>query len=158
MQKLSLTPDIQNYAVSDVYGHIHTRLQGGRSRIRRDYLGTPLNVNVQWTCDEQEYNYLQTFYRATGFGCDAFKMDLILEAPGLLEHTCNFVPKSFQLASVRGPVYIVRATLEVIPPVPDSAYDEGLVTTFEAFGQDGAGAYEVLRVLVNISMPTAFAE
>jgi hypothetical protein len=41
----------------------------------------------------------------------------------------------------------------VVPDPPDTELDEGLVVTYESFGDEGATAYDLLRVLVNVTMP-----
>lgn len=151
LRKLNMAPDESSYSVTDGAAHVQARLAGGASRIRTDYLNAPVKVELQWTCDENEFLYLQTFYRVQS--TTPFEMDLIVHSPGLTTHECRFVPRTFKMVGVTGMRYVVRAQLEVIPNVPDDAYDEGLVTTFEAFGADGVSAYAEVSRLINVVMP-----
>jgi len=153
MKKLALTPDQDNYAVDDGANTISNKLNGGASRIRKDLLNAPLRVNVQWTCDLVEYDYLRTFYRTTQDGSEPFLMDLLTNAANLTLHVCRFIPNTFKLSGVKGVQHRVTAQLEVIPQVPDDALDEGVVTSYEAFGIEGSESYALLAEIVNINMP-----
>lgn len=155
MRTLNLLPDVTGYSVSDPNGHVHVKLLGGASRLRREYINSPSVVALQWTCGPEEFNYLQSFYRVQAEGTQPFLMSLILHHPTLTEHVCRFVPRTFQLASQQGDRYVVKAQIEADPLVPDEPYDEGLVTTFEAFGSEGPDSYLLLQTLVNVAMPNS---
>lgn len=154
LRRLNLTPDVQGYQITEPGGHVYNKLSGGASRIRRDFDNAPVEIDVQWTCDEQEYNYITTFHRVTSN--DPFNMLLLVHSPEFTDHEVRFVPKSFKTTGVQGQRYIVRAKLEVVPLTPDLAFDEGLVTSFEAFGQESSAAYSLLSKLVNVDMPENF--
>lgn len=151
LRRLNLAPDVQGYQIAEPTGHVYTKLAGGASRIRRDFDSAPVEIDVQWTCDEQEYNYLTTFHRVTAN--EPFTMALIVHSPEFTDHEVRFVPASFKTSNIQGRKYVVRAKLEVVPLVSDLDFDEGLVTTFEAFGQEGPAAYGLLTQLVNVDMP-----
>lgn len=153
MRKLNFAPDQQGYQVQDSSAHVQTKLGGGMSRIRKDYLNAPVLVDLQWTCDPQEYNYLQTFWRIQQDGTEPFLMDLIIHSNEILEHECKFVPDTFRFTGITGERFVVKAKLEVVPPIPDDAMDEGVVTTFESFGDAGSQAYALLATLVNVTCP-----
>lgn len=155
MNKLNMAPDQQGYQVQDSAEHIHNKLAGGAGRIRRDYTGMPVQVDVQWTCDAGEFDYLQAFYRVQEEGTVPFLMDLIIHSNAIEEHECRFMPGTFRLTAQNGGRYIVKAKLEAIPPIPDIDLDEGIVTTFEGFGLEGALAYADLARLVNVVMPAS---
>lgn len=151
LRRLNLLPDVSGYQVTEPGGHVYNKLSGGASKVRRDFDNAPLEVDVQWTCDEQEYNYLTTFYRVTAN--EPFLTSLLIHSPSLTEHEARFIPQSFKTVAVVGMRYTVKAKLEVVPLTPDLAFDEGLVTTFEAFGQEGSVAFGLLSTLVNVNMP-----
>lgn len=153
MKKLALAPDQDNYSIADGVTAIYTKLEGGAGRIRKDYLHAPSVVTVQWTCDKAEFDYLRTFYRTTSEGTEPFLMDLLLHGSDLTEHECRFVPKTFKTSAVKAQTYKVQAQLEVMPLPPDDALDEGLVTSFEAFGVEASLAYQLLSYIVNTLMP-----
>lgn len=153
MKKLSLIPDQENYSIQDGVTAIYAKLEGGAGRLRKDYLHAPAIVTMQWTCDEVEFDYLRTFYRTTSEGTEPFLMDLILHGSDFTEHECRIVPKTFKTSSVKAKTYRVQAQLEVLPLPPDDALDEGLVTSFEAFGVEASLAYQLLAVILNVDMP-----
>lgn len=155
LQKLNLAPNERSYTARESITAITTKLGGGASRQRRDYLNQPAYVAVEWSCDPEEYLYLQTFFRVHEYGGLAFHMDLILHTADLTTHECRFVPDKFKLVRKEGDLFIVRAELEVVPNAFDSDFDDGLVTTFESFGVEGAAAYTDLELLVNTTLPHA---
>lgn len=154
LRRLNLAPDVQGYQITEAGGHVYTKLSGGASKIRRDFDNAPVEVDVQWTCDEQEYNYITTFHRLTTN--DPFNISLIIHSPSFTDHEARFIPGSFKTSNIQGQKYVVKAKLEVVPVTPDLDFDEGLVTTFEAFGQEGPAAYAFLSQLVNVDMPENF--
>lgn len=155
MYKLTLAPDETMYSTQDGSGAISVKLDGGASKMRRGYANAPTTVTVQWSCDANEFKYLRTFFNLHDFGATPFLMDLILNRPELTEHECRFVPDTFKLTKIETQLYVVRATLEVIPEVPDVAFDAGFVVSFEAFGSASSEAYAILAELVNVNLPAS---
>lgn len=153
MQKLILRPDQENYQLEEGVSVVASKLLGGGSRQRMDILYAPAKLTCQWTVDEDEYNYMKTFYRFIGDGTQPFLMDLLVNDSVLTEHTCRFYPNTFKLAAVKGRMYKITATLEVELKRYDDALDEGLVTSYEAFLNEGSSAYALLATIVNVDMP-----
>lgn len=151
---MALAPDQDGYAVDWGQSAVSTKLAGGASKLRRDYLFGPAKVSVTWTCTPAEMEYLKTFYRVTSEGTTPFEMDLIVGQPVLTRHVCRFIPKTFKTSAVRGKeLFKVQAQVEAELLAYDSAFDEGLVTSFEAFGTDASPAYQLLAKIVNVTMP-----
>ena len=151
---MALQPDQEGYSVDWGQSAVATKLAGGASKLRRDYIFSPARVSVTWTCTPTEMEYLKTFYRVTGEGTTPFEMDLLVGQPTLTRHVCRFVPKTFKTAAVRGKeLFKVQAQIEAELLAYDDAFDEGLVTSFEAFGSDASPAYALLAKIVNVTMP-----
>lgn len=153
MYKLALAPDQNGYAAAEGYRHVYQKLDGGAGRQRKDILNGTYKVDVTWTVTKDDYLYLTTFHRATKEGTEPFRMDLLLTKHELVEYECRLIPGTWRLTSVKGETYVVKAQLEVVPDLGDDAFDEGLVTTYEAFGPEGAEAFADLAYLVNVLMP-----
>ncbi len=154
MMRLALAPDQEGYSVDWGETAVASKLEGGLSRLRRDYTGKPAKVHLQWTCTPQEAEYMQTFYRIVMEGTEPFEMDLLISAPTLTRHVCRFIPGTFKIAGVKGAdIFRIQAQVEASQLVYDEAFDEGLVTTFEGFGVEGSSAYSLLATIVNVNMP-----
>lgn len=154
MKTLALAPDQDGYVVEWAETAVGVKLEGGAMRLRRAVLNAPVKISVTWTCDSQEFEYLKTFYRVTNEGTEPFIMSLIVASPELTQHVCRFVPKTFKTSGVRGKnLFKVQAQLEVETLYGDDAFDEGLVTSFEAFGTEAHEAYALLATLANVDMP-----
>lgn len=114
---LLLPPDQSGYAAK--FGHtvVSTALDGGASRYRADQQGASFTVDVHWTLDKRNYEYICAFYRtAIAFGSQPFLLPLYLDSTDLLvPYTVHFVPDTFGLISQTGQTFVVGATLEVLP-------------------------------------------
>lgn len=151
---MALLPEQEGYSVDFGQSAVATKLTGGASRLRRDYIFSPARISVTWMCTPTELEYLTTFYRVTSEGTTPFTMDLLVNAPELTRHVCRFVPKTFKVSGVRGKdLFKVQAQVEAELLAYDEAFDEGLVTSFEAFGSDATPAYDLLAQIVNVDMP-----
>lgn len=148
-----MKPDQDGYQIDAAVTTLQAKLLGGGMKLRRDALNAPAKVSVTWTCSDAEYDYLLTFYRTTNDGTIPFLMDLIMDNSVLTEHECRFMPGTFKVSTIKGNARKIAAQLEVVPLPPDDAYDEGLVTTFEAFGTETSESLGVLATLVNVNMP-----
>lgn len=115
MLKLLLVPDQTNYSASSSVDVVMSKVDGGQPRYRRDVLDAPITVELQFTMDPQEYQYLRAFYNYINKGADAFLMDLLIETPALREYAVNIKPGSWKLASVKGHSFVVKFTVEAHP-------------------------------------------
>lgn len=155
LSKLILPPDKEGYSVTDGTEVIAVQLDGGAARYRRDVLGATSRVPVQWKLNPGNYRYLRAFYRtATNNGATPFLIDLLMDEPTLTEHQAYFVPGSMKLSSVSGLTHTVAAELEVIPDLPDAAYDAALVMIYEEYGPYGSVTIlDELEAFANITLP-----
>lgn len=120
MIKCKVSPDQTNYAIKEGKDTIMTELAGGRARYRRDLVGSSVEIEVQWTLNPTEYQYLRAFYNYLNKGADAFVIDLLYETATMREYIAQFKPGTWKLSGVKGQAFTVRSTLEVMPN------DEGL--------------------------------
>ena len=153
MHKLALAPEQDGYTVLAPEESVSVLLQGGAPRMRKDLLGSPHKVTCTWKCDPEEYLYMQTFYRVIDKGVKPFRMDLWIESYAPEEYECRLQEGTWKVNSFNGLATVITATLYAQPKVPDAQLDEGIVTSFEAFGLQSADAYALLAVLVNQNMP-----
>lgn len=113
---LELTPDQANYSAEPGTEVARIQHDGPSGRYRRSVLNSARRVSVLWYCDAAEYALLQRAYLAwVAAGGQAFVMELILQSPDLVAHTCSFIPGSFRMTSVQEQTYTVQAELEVQP-------------------------------------------
>lgn len=113
---LQLTPDEANYAAEPGTELLRVQHEGLAGKHRRSVLNSARRVSVLWYCDAAEYALLQRAYLAwVAAGGQAFVMELLLQSPDLIAHTCSFIPGSFRMASVQEQTYTVQAELEVLP-------------------------------------------
>lgn len=162
MTKLKLAPDNSNYSVTDGREVLATQLSGGAARYRRDVIGAPSRVTVQWILDREEYRYLRAFYKVvTQSGSEPFLIDLILDVPELTEHTAYFIPESMALTGQKGLSHTVSAQLDVKPLDMDETAAIDLVNVFNYFGPQWASSFppldDQLNTLMNISIPEDIA-
>lgn len=158
MRKMAIPPDKAGYSISDPNSLIATAVASGANRYRRDMFGANATVNVQWTCDPAEYQYIKLFFRtALDEGALPFLIDMVLDhAPELTEHEAHFVPNSLKLSSHSGWTYVVTAQLDVKPKgITQSDID--YVTVFENFGPYFAQYEDLLNTIINVSLPEALA-
>lgn len=115
MMKLAITPDQENYTASDAEDVISTKVGGGPPRMRMDLLNSETKIEVQWTLNPAEYQYIRAFYNYIHKGADSFLMDLLLESPTLAEYVVRIIPGTWKLTSVKGTTFKVKCTLSVAP-------------------------------------------
>jgi hypothetical protein len=126
--KCKYPPDQNGYKHSQSPTVVSVQLDGGASRTRLDKLGAVYRVPVQWTGDNNMYDYMMAFYRtATAFGSLTFTIDLMIDSSNMTEYVAKFVPESFQLSSQSGFTFIVAAELEVIPIPTNQTADLALL-------------------------------
>ena len=108
---LDMTPSQSGYAVQFGSGVIATEVAGGPARYMVDNIRPSHSVRLQWVTNRAGYDYLAAFYdRNVGRG---FEIKLIIDDSGLETYKAFFEPAQFQLASVTGGTYTIRAQLEV---------------------------------------------
>lgn len=155
-QKLMISPTEAEYTAQPGSGVVATKLDGGASRYRADQLGAAALVTVGWTLSAWQYQYLMAFFRsATERGSEPFLIDLIMDNAAMQEYTAHFVPESFALTGRAGEAYLVGAQLEVIPLDEDEEFDEGVVVSYDEYGEDAPLVYADLEALVNEHLPEA---
>jgi len=159
LRKFGLLPDSATYKVSEGADAIRTKLDGGLGRYRLDVIGATKTVEVQWSLNRAGYNYVRAFYNSyANLSGSPFLIDLIIDDQAPEEHTAYILPESFSLASHRGLLYVVKATLEVKPIKRTEGYYELIVTLFDEYGsnydQEASDVFDALSNLVNIKLPT----
>jgi len=158
LTKLQLSPSSASYSVTDGKGSIRTILDGGASRYRRDLIGVNSSVKVSWLCDRDQYRYFRAFYRSLlQNGSKAFILDLILDNPTPVPHTCRFIPGSVSLSEQSGLMYVVSAELEVEPSDIDEDAEAAFAFLFSMFGStwetDFPHIESDLDNIINVELP-----
>lgn len=128
MSLLPLPPDTASYTFKYSNTNLSTELEGGASRFRADKLGATHRLDCQWTLNLKNYNYLMAFYRTTlGYGALSFTINLIADSGALVTLTAYFVPGTFGLIAQQGNMYVVGASLEVIPDPAATTNDATII-------------------------------
>lgn len=113
---LELAPDEANYSAEPGTEVARVQHDGPAGVYRRSVLNSARRVTLLWYCTAEEYALLQQAYLAWVFaGGQAFVMELLLQSPDLVAHTCSFIPGSFRMTAVQEETYTVQAELEVLP-------------------------------------------
>lgn len=115
MLKCKLVPDQSNYQIKEGKDTVSVELGGGAARYRRDLLGSAVEIEIQWSLNPTEYQYLRAFYNYLNKGADAFLIDLVFETATLQEYVAHFKPGTWKLSSIKGQSFTIRTTLEVTP-------------------------------------------
>jgi len=138
--KFAIPPDNNGYSFTDGEEVLSVALQGGASKYRLDILNANIRLNVQWTLDRNQYNYIRAFYKSVLIsGSLPFLLDLYVDNPfELTEHECYIIPKTFGLKSQKGLSFVVGCSLEVKPVAMTSEnLNTGLVYgLFQEFSED----------------------
>jgi hypothetical protein len=109
-------PEQDGYRLQRGRETISIRLDGGRSRKRRDIVGACHIAQCTWLCDHDEYTALTGFFRERLQSRSAeFLLPLLIDTAVTVNHRCTILDEPEELASTRGRMHTVRATLEVIP-------------------------------------------
>ncbi|EXI08465.1 hypothetical protein J532_2586 [Acinetobacter baumannii 940793] len=144
----------EGYSVSYNSGVGSQALDGGADRLRRLSKNSFHTVSVQWRVLEKGFQYLDAFYNVW---CETpgekFLASLRVNGPEFKPYECYFVPDSFQLTSMQGPVYTIAAQLKV-KPIVDSDVNKSIVDAGND-GQDLASLLNPLKKLVNDDLPNA---
>ncbi|MDC5148746.1 hypothetical protein NRA30_18645 [Acinetobacter baumannii] len=154
MNTLKYCSTQEGYSASLKSGVISQELDGGAPRYRRAVKNGYHTVNVQWKVFDVGFQYLDAFYNVW---CEVpgqrFYASLRVNGPEFKPYKCLFVPDSFQLTSMQGPVYTVTAQLRV-KPIVDSELNKIIVETGNG-GEDLASLFNPLEKLVNDDLPRA---
>lgn len=143
LPKLQLVSDSPGYAAVAGEACAQVEVRGGHSRYRREIIGAPARVNVQWQLDPTEYQYLLAFHRHTlDGGTSAFLADILFDGPGPVECEATFLSGPPEATGPAGLSVVVRAILEVKPPARNAAADLALVATYD----DGSSGPPLLAV------------
>lgn len=158
MQKLAIRPNAGSYRIKRPNNDVlSVTLQGGLSRQRQDKIGTPVLISVSWMADESGYTYLNAFFNTiVKKGSLPFLCDLVLDKPALTEHTCRYVPGSFELTSTIAYIFNCSAQFEVLPIVPDEEFDTMFVGLYETYGVLLDSYFAGFSRLANVEMPRWF--
>lgn len=141
MNKLSISPNIENYAI-EVPNHVISReVTGGSLRNRRDFDEASFNINCQWTVNKSDYSTIVNFlYENAGIN---FLIDLILLKSEPTEYTVKLLPETDKLIGQSGDVYTLSATLEVLPDLSEITCEMELVKIETVYGNK----YEIYNVI-----------
>lgn len=154
MNTLKYCSTQEGYSVAYRSGVASQELDGGAPRNRRLSKNSFHTVSVQWKVLEGGFQYLDAFYNVwSETPSQKFNASLRVNGPEFKPYECLFVPDSFQLTSMQGPVYTVTAQLRVKPIV-----DSELNWTIVDAGNDGgdlASIVNPLEKLVNEDLPDA---
>lgn len=113
---LTLDPVSDGYSYSPENNIVVTKLDGGPSRRRRDFINNTCTVNAQWVLDQGQYTLLMGFFRErVQFGSKQFRMNLVSDVNVLCPHLCFTGGQMPQLTQQRGNAFWVSCTLEVTP-------------------------------------------
>lgn len=144
----------EGYSVAYHSGVASQELDGGAPRNRRLSKNSFHTVSVQWKVLEGGFQYLDAFYNVwSETPGQRFNASLRVNGPEFKTYECLFVPDSFQLTSMQGPVYTITAQLRV-KPIVDSELNWSIVDA----GNDGgdlASIVNPLEKLVNEDLPDA---
>jgi len=110
------TPEQDGYRLRRGKEFVSIRLDGGRSRVRRDILGASHIATCTFVCTPEEYTALTGFLRETVRSrTELFRLPLLIDAPVAVNHLCCVLDDPEELARTRGYSHTVQVTLEVIP-------------------------------------------
>lgn len=155
MRKLPYLPDSDGYSFNDATEAVMVSLDGGPPRVRSDILNGPVSLTANWTLDRTGYDYFRAFYRVVmDREAGKFQCDLIIDDSAITQHDCIFVPGSMKLAQQRGLMYVVAASLVVIPIPMDLDKEEAVLDSVDAYGSEFAAKdiYGLLNELANIRL------
>lgn len=117
MNHLKFRPQKSSYSNDQPSGVIQSKLEGPSTVGRAGVLGSWWKVNVQWSLNPTQYTKLQQFYRwSTLNGNPKFQIDLPLRDASTYDTvTACLLPDTFEVMSMAGDSYIIKAQLEIDP-------------------------------------------
>lgn len=159
MEKFNYTPNSAFYTARDGNTVVGTELDGGLGRYRQDQLNASHKVQCQWVLESKEdFRLWRYFYRGVALsGASRFLMDLVIDDGEIEEFTCNFVPGTYSLDSINGPVHTVSSEIEVKPNALDAEYYAAIWMLDSQYGDEltAQDTLNQLEILVNIDFPNS---
>lgn len=150
---MALTPSLDGYAVQRGPSVLRSQPGFGPSAFRLDRFNTASRMTVGWNVGPADFDYLMAFYyTAIAEGALPFRIESVLDHPDPRQLKAKLVPGSFGLGSIKGMTFSVRADIDV-QPVTSPDYDSGVLTAYDAFGEDWVADLGLLERLVNVDMP-----
>lgn len=140
---LKIIPDQASYSLDFGEEFLAVEMEGGPAYYRQDQLGASVHLpGVTWTTDEAGWEYLRAFYQLTGAKGLPFAVQLFVNDATLVYHEAHF--QKIGLVSTDGPIFVVRANLEVTPlPIAD-ADAQAIVDAYVSGSAAPAGSGGVL--------------
>lgn len=110
------TPEQDGYRLRRGAESVSIRLDGGRSRVRRDILGASHEATCTFLLDSSEYVAFEGFFREQLDARTAlFRLPLLIDTPVAVNHLVRVLDDPEELASTRGHAHTVQVRLEVLP-------------------------------------------
>jgi len=124
MEKVTLAPDQEGYSFADPESEtLRAVLDSGMGKYAIGVLNGAIPLNVQWTCDPDEYTYLQGVHAQHVLeGHAPFPIDLFIDTMRFVEHRVMIVPGTFGLMSQAGHQYVVGCSL-LVEPIPIESFE-----------------------------------
>ncbi len=111
-----IPPSQSGYRVKKPTNFIQVELEGGEARTRRDKIGGTYTVQLQWELETDHYTTVSGFFRdRLQEGTRIFRIPLVIDVPKKVEYRARLLGEVEELTDQEGLLYVVRATLEVIP-------------------------------------------
>lgn len=123
--RLNFNPVRDSYTLTPAYNTVEVRLDGGKSRKRRDFLGGVHIITPTWILTGVEYTSFMGFFRERMVeGSLKFIGKFLTDYGVVCDHVCTLAGGMPKLTSQSGDAFFVSATLEVIPnPVKSFAIE-----------------------------------
>lgn len=117
LRTLLMLPEAQSYQVVAADDHVATDF-GPSKRSRRNHKGTEAQVQAEYVCDANDYNYLRAFFRHHS-RARPFFLPAVWESSTPLFYFARIVPGSFELAKVDNAAHRVKLDYNVLPYDPN---------------------------------------
>lgn len=109
-------PEQDGYRLRRGRETVSIRLDGGASRVRRDVVGAAHTAECTWVCSSEEYVAITGFFRERlQSRSRLFRIPLLIDAGVTVNYLARVLDDPEELATTRGLMHTVRATLEVLP-------------------------------------------
>lgn len=155
MYKLKLPILESGYGLSEPASGIAVATKGGFARTRSDIDDASMAVTANYKLTEATYNSLMLFFSTgTNNGADWFLVDLIIDNAVPTEAIAKFVGGP-QLTQVQGLNYFASVTYEVRPNAINEAFDNSIVSVFDASGGNPLTYLNLFSPIVNVNWPEA---
>ena len=113
---LQYQPVRDSYTFVPAYNTVESRLDGGRSRKRRDFLGGIHIITPTWILTGVQYTNFMGFFRERIIeGSGNFIGKFLSDVGVVCDHKCTLMGGMPKLTSQSGDAFFVSATLEVFP-------------------------------------------